>query len=298
MYTRWDVNTKTINCKVDGNEIQGLTEYTPKIDQVGYLRLEDVALTTLPGDGDYLEKLRIISNYICKKNIPFHITWIPRYIGSNNCVDVNPIHRNDFTIAELAYTLDFCIEHKASIGLHGYTHQRGNDTSGEGFEFGNKYPSVDELRSRLEKAKAIGEYLDIPIDFFEAPHYAITPEQLKVAESYFRIMYEPFEAFGLSKVNLKSPQLSPYNKTSYYVSTPLDYIDFNNPNASIAKIQNADIKNMGSLFIHPRLDFKYINLTEYNGIPNYEYANDSVIKKTVDALQTKGFKMSYVRDIK
>ncbi|PRR82915.1 DUF2334 domain-containing protein [Clostridium vincentii] len=298
IYSHWDIDTKTILCKTDGDNIENVTPYVAKIDQVGYLRLEDVALTTLPGDSACMEKLRVIANYLSKSNVPFHIAWISRYIGLNGTLDVDPLLRNDFTIAELVYTLDYFNQHNGSIGLHGYTHQSGNQNSGDGTEFGSSQPSTTRFRERVEKAIETAKYLDIPIDFFETPHYAITPEQNKIAEEYFKILYSPFEDKGQSGIDLTKPQLSPYNQSTYYISTPLDYIPFNNVESSISKLKNANTKNMGSLFFHPRLDFDNISLSVNNDIPEYSYSDNANLKKVISALEYSGFKMSKVNEIK
>ncbi|MBD7909768.1 DUF2334 domain-containing protein [Clostridium cibarium] len=298
MYTRWDIQSKTIFCKTDGYTEDNIIPYKSKIDQVGFLRLEDIDLTTLPYDKDFLDKIRIIGNYLYKKNIPYHIAWIPRFVSPPNHIDIDPMTRNDFQNAEMIFTLDYFTMHNGLIGLHGYTHQAGNEESALGVEFGHKQPSTDNFREKIKKAIDTAKHLDIPIDFFETPHYQITPEQNKIAEEYFKILYYPFEDKGRNGIDLTKPQLSPYNKSSYYISTPLDYIHDNKIENSINVIKNADIKKMGSLFFHPRLDFSYITLSNDNGIPSYTYKDDSVLKRVITALENKGFKMSKVTDIK
>lgn len=297
LYTRWDKNNKTIICKTNDSTFSNIEKYTPKIDKVGYLRIEDVALSTQSYDKDFLEKLRIIGKLLDAKNIPYHIAWIPRYVCSSNNIDVDPMSLNDFSTAEIVYTLDFLINNSGIIGLHGYTHQNGNEESAIGTEFGYKVPSTENFRQKIEKAISTAEYLDIPIDFFEAPHYEITPEQNKIAEEYFKILYYPFKDNGIQNVDLTKPQLSPYNNSSYYISTALDYIPENNINGAINNLYNADTNNMGSIFFHPRLDFSFIELGEENNIPTYEYKDNSPLKRVIDALQEKGFNMSKVTNI-
>lgn len=97
--------------------MENIKPYASKIDQVGYLRLEDVALTTLPEDSACMENLRVITNYLSKNNVPFHVAWIPRYIGLKGTLDVDPLLRNDFTIAELVYTLDYFNQHNDSMDI-------------------------------------------------------------------------------------------------------------------------------------------------------------------------------------
>lgn len=297
MYTRWNKNMKTIFCKTNDTTFENIDKYTPKIDQIGLIRLEDIALSTQEYDKEFLEKLRIIGNYLNSKNIPYHIAWIPRYVCPSMNIDVDPMKLNDFSTAELVYTLDYLKNNLGVIGLHGYTHQKGNEESAVGTEFGANIPSTENFRSKIEQAIATAEYLDIPIDFFEAPHYQITPEQNKIAEEYFNILYYPLKDYGLKNVDLTKPQLSPYNNSSYYISTALDYIPENNIDGAIKNLYNANTKNMGSIFFHPRLDFSFIELQEDNNIPTYNYKDNSPLKRVIDALQEKGFTISKVTEI-
>ena len=297
-YARWDIDNKIISCNTHGEEIKDVTPYKSSIDQVGYLRLEDVALSTRSEDKEFMEKLRIMGDYLSKKDVPYHIAWIPHFVGGNNSIDVDPMTRNDFNLAELVYTLDYLTQHNGSIGLHGYTHQAGNEESGAGVESGSKYPSKEIFRENIKKSIATAEYISIPIDFYEVPHYSITAEQNKIAEEYFKILYYPFENKTIAPTDFTKPQLSPYNKSTYYVSTPLNYVPSTNIDATIESFKSANTKNMGSLFYHPGLDFGAIQLLDEKGVPSYTYDTNSNLNKILNVLESKGFKMSKVSDIK
>ena len=298
LYTSWNKDTKTINCKINGYNIDDVTIYNPKIDQIGLIRFEDVGLNSQPYSKYYFEKLRIIANYMNIKKIPYHIAWIPRYVIPSLSVDNDPLVKNNFEIAEMVYSLDFFSNNNGIIGLHGYTHQLGNDESGIGFEFGRYEPSPTIFREKIKKATETALFLDIPINFFEVPHYEITPEQNKIAEEYFKILYYPFNDYGPKKADLTKPQLSPYNKSSYYISTPLNYIPEGKEDITLNKLKNININNMGSVFFHPNLEDKYISITEdSNGFPTFTYENNSTLKKLVSILEEKGFRMIKVTDI-
>ncbi len=131
------------------------------------------------------------------------------------------------------------------------------------------------------------------------PHYEITPSQNKIAEKYFKILYYPFNDYGRDKADLTKPQLSPYNKTSYYISTPLDYIPVGQEEAALAKLHKITSEaKMGSVFFHPLLESNYISLTEDNNTaPTFTYAKNSTLKRLIDILEEKGFKMISVADI-
>jgi len=298
LYTRWDKDNKIINCKTNGFTNSNIKPYKSKINQIGLIRLEDVGLCSQPYSKDYFEKLRIIANYMNEKKIPYHIAWIPRYMIPNNEVDNDPLTKNNFEIAEMIYSLDYFTTHNGIIGLHGYTHQCENSESGAGFEFGRYEPSPTIFRDKIKKAIETASYLDIPIGFFEVPHYEITPEQNKIAEEYFKILYYPFNDYGKNRADLTKPQLSPYNKYSYYISTPLDYIPLGTEDSALAKLKNANIENMGSVFFHPSLENSYISLTEdSSGVPTFTYDDNSTLKRLIVILEDKGFKMIKITDI-
>ena len=298
LYTRWDKDKNIINCKTNNSSNSNITPYKSKINQIGLIRFEDVGLCSQSYAKDYFEKLSILANYMNEKKIPYHIAWIPRYKIPNNGVDNDPLTKNNFQLAEMVYSLDYFTTHNGTIGLHGYTHQCGKSESGTGFEFGRYESSPSIFREKIKKAIETASYLDIPINFFEVPHYEITPEQNKIAEEYFKILYYPFNDYGIKKADLTKPQLSPYNKSSYYISTPLDYIPEGKEDRALAKLKNANVNNMGSVFFHPNLESSYISLTEdSSGAPTFTYKDNSTLKRLVAILEDKGFKMIKVTDI-
>ncbi|AGF59058.1 hypothetical protein B0P06_002607 [Clostridium saccharoperbutylacetonicum] len=299
LYTRWDKNNKIINCKINGFDNTKPAPYKSKINQIGLIRFEDVGLSSQSYSKDYFEKLRIMANYMYQKNIPYHIAWIPRYVIPNQGIDNDPLTKNNFEIAEMVYSLDYFTAHNGIIGLHGYTHQLGDVESGIGFEFGKYDPSVKNFEEKIQKAINTASYLDIPIGFFEAPHYEITPTQNKIAEKYFKILYYPFNDFGRNKADLTKPQLSPYNKTSYYISTPLDYIPIGKEELTLNKIDKNNNKAiMGSVFFHPLLENDCITLAEdKNSAPTFTYIENSNFKKLITILEKKGYRFIKVTDL-
>lgn len=313
LYTRWDKDNKIINCRITSNEILDNSNsinteikdnhikenknstISENKSQIALIRLEDICATGQNYSKYYFENLRIIGSYLYDKNIPYHIAWIPRYINPSLNIDNDPLSNNTFELAEMVYTLDYLKSHNGIIGLHGYTHQFDKFESGAGFEFGRCEPSTKVFREKIEKAIETAKYLDIPIDFFEAPHYEITPEQNKIAEEYFKILYYPFNDYGIDKADLTKPQISPYNGTSLYISTPLDYVAEGKEEECLDRIKNSRIDNMGSVFFHPALDNRFIILSEdENGSPVYSYGGDSFLKRLVGILEGKGYRFAQV----
>lgn len=297
LYTSWDRSNKIIYCKTNGYSTEDIPKYKSTINQIGLIRLEDVTTDcATEGFSKSLEALRIMGKYLACRNIPYHIAWIPRFVSPSQNVDINLIESNSFGNAEMVYTLDFLCNNNGVIGLHGYTHQTNNEVSGIGGEFGFYNTSASNFRERINKAIETANYLNIPIGFFETPHYAITEEQTKIAEEYFHILYYPYELSGPNNTDLSKPQLSPYNSSSYYISTPLNYIKSDSIDSSINNILKCNTKNLGSIFFHPYLEYDFINTYVENNIPMYTYDPNSTLKKVVKALETKGFKLSKVTD--
>lgn len=298
MYTYWDRDTNSIYCSTDDNSFKDDPKYVPKIETLGFLRLEDVTANLGSGDKDYFNKLRVIGKYLCNKGVPYHVAWIPRSMDPPNKSDLNPLTQNSFILAESIYSLDYFTYNLGIIGLHGYTHQSDDEVTGLGTEFGYKHPDLNRFRERIVQALNTAKELDVPVNFFEAPHYAITPDQNKIAEEYFKYIYHPFSDNGISGRDLTRAQLSPYNKTSYYFSAPLEYVAETAPLAMEPKIRNCPSTNMGSLFFHPRLDYKYISINNSDNKPTYTYDESSILHSVINALNERGYKMSNVTDVK
>lgn len=155
-----------------------------------------------------------------------------------------------------------------------------------------------ELDLNLEDMNLQLKYLDTPIYFFEAPHYEITPEQNKIAEKYFKILYYPFNDYGIDKADLSKPQVGPYNGSSLYISTPLDYIAEGMEEECLDRIGTASVENMGSVFFHPVLDNRFILLSEAkNGFPVYSYDGNSFLKRLVGILEWKEYRLVEVDEL-
>lgn len=298
MYTYWDRDTNSIYCSTDDTSFKDIPKYVPKIETLGFLRLEDVTANLGSGDKDYFNKLRVMAKYLSSTGVPYHIAWIPRSVDPPNKSDLDPLTQNSFILAESIYSLDYFTYNLGTIGLHGYTHQSDNEVTGLGTEFGYNQPDLGRFRERILASINTAKELDIPVNFFEAPHYAITPDQNKIAEEYFKYIYHPFSDNGIKGRDLTKPQLSPYNKSSYYFSAPLEYVAEDNPLAMMPRIKNGSHTHMGSLFFHPRLDYKFITINMVDNKPTYNYTEDSILHQVINTLNEKGYKMSSVTDIK
>lgn len=296
--TRWNSEEKTIKIYRDIDHVD-VNSYARVGGQKGILRLEDIAIggSGTEYDSNYLECTRYMGAYLGKKSVPYHVAWIPRYIDKQKNVDGDPSKENKFTFAEMIYTLDYLSFRSGVIGLHGYTHQREDEESGIGCEFGKDYPSVEELKERVEKAIKIAEYLDIKVEFFEAPHYVITLEQNKMLQKYFKYILNNYNCEEHLSNQIDIIKANDY-KEAYYIPTPLYYVDDTTGDNMVRVIKNMDSHVFAGLFYHPIVEHTLMDFKEgENGYPLIEYKAESTMKKVIDALEGRGIHMLSVNEI-
>lgn len=293
--TRWINEDKLIKLYTN-RDMNDIKAYTGKGKQKGILRFEDVKATGTGSeyDSQYLETIRVMGRYLGKKNVPYHIAWIPRYIDPKKNIDNDPSKVNSFTNAELVYTLDFASTHNGEIGLHGYTHQTGDERSGSGFEFGKYNPTVEDLNTRVDSAIKVANDLNIPISFFEAPHYTIYKEQNEALEKTFKYIFNDYDQHNPPSHPMKSPTGS----GSYYIPTPLYYVEGGKTNEMVNKILNMSDTTFGGMFYHPFLEMNLIDFTEdEDGYPETKYKKNSSLHQIIDAFEKRNITLIPIENV-
>lgn len=275
-------------------------------NKTALLRLEDITAgkTYRYHDAESKYKLRIVADYLYSKNIPFHIAWIPRYIDKEmgNNIDNNLVNKCNMNNADFMYTLDYFINKGGIIGLHGYTHQSAKEKSVDSFEFASPKDkssyTADFALKRINMAKETAEELNIPINFFEAPHYSVAPNQLKTLENNFDYIYEPY----ITSVANESKDIitkSCGKRVIKYIPTPLNYLDGKNdlPNM-FNKINNLKGEVMASFFFHPNIEFADIKIVkDEKGYSIYTYSKQSALHQIVDMLERKGYSFKAINKL-
>ncbi|WP_061310278.1 polysaccharide deacetylase family protein [Clostridium botulinum] len=260
-----------------------------------FVRLEDITSNQRYKTPEELEKLRVISDYLYSKNIPFHVAWVPRYLDPKNNIDDDA--SRDFNIhnANFVYTLDYFIDRGGIIGLHGYTHQSGAEVSIDGIEF-DETRNNDEsiIRERVQKAIQCAKVLDIPVGFFESAHYSATNEETKIIEQYFNYMYEP-PKFA-SRNNIAKRQSK--DRTVTYIPTPLDYVDgIKHADKVIENINNLEENALGSFFYHPSIESSFIKFkNNKDGSVEYTYEDNSPLKKIIKAFEKNNYEFKKITE--
>lgn len=281
---KWDQEKRKIYLFNEKKNLELDKKSTQKSGKAAMMRVEDFA----PG-GDYLksdviEKYKIIADYLYSKDFKFNVAWISRYRNPAKGIDNNLLE--DRSIANVQYInlMDHLIFRGGIIGLHGYTHQNGDEVSAVGSDLSMKVNNTEaETEELLKNAIKTAEKLNVPVDFFESAHYHSTMKQQRVIEKYFDVIYEPFKYYLLL-----NPLRSPMDKSTIYIPTPLGYVTDERGEEIANKIRKNQNRNViSSFYFHPIKEFKFISLGDIdeNGYVDYNYDENSIMHNISQALE-------------
>ncbi len=290
----WDEEKKTIGLFWDRTKLHGANQ--PSSGKNALLRFEDVTADQRYSTAESLEKLRVIFDYCHSRNIPMHLCWTPRFIDKKNNIDNAPAQTYNIHNANFVYTLDYFTDKNGLIGLHGYTHQFGDELSISGTELsGRNNTSEKSVRQILENAINDAKKLEIPISFFESPHYAATPTQKKIIEQYFDNIYEYQQSFREKNIT----KVTVGNRTVKYIPTPLNYLNGKeDTNNMINKIKALNAETLGSFFFHPSIEFDFITLKkDTDGYTFYEYSDYSPLHRIINTFIESGYSFKDINSI-
>ena len=294
--TYWDYSSNTVCLYKNRDNIT-----RKKIKNNGLpalIRLEDITAGGRYASGEALEKLRIVSDYLYKESVPFHVAWVPRYINPSLKIDNDPSEKYSMYNSDFIFTMDYFIDRDAVIGLHGYTHQYGNTESTDGIEFHRSkkddIPADKEYaQERINKAVETSKKLDIKCSFFEVPHYAILPNQLDIVEKNFDYIYEPYSIDGGITEYKDIIKKSNSGRNITYLPTPLNYIDGKDDCASMLKrIDGINEHTLASFFYHPYIEFDDIKTyRDKGGYPCYQYGSKSVLHQVINKFKNRKYRV-------
>lgn len=289
----WDYDKKQISIFKSKRNIK--IEKSKASGTAALIRLEDVAAGEVLLNNECLERMKALADYLYSEDVKFHIAWIPRYKDPKNGIDNNLLEIKNMKNAQFISMLDYMIFRGGVIGLHGYTHQHDDEISTVSSELSKNYNNdVASTTKIIEASIETANKLNIPFSFFESPHYAATRLQQSVIENYFSYVYEPY--IGLWN---KKPVVSPRNKTTIYVPTPLDYVKGANADELLDRIKNRPPETLASLFYHPSKEFTFINFyNDEDGYPNYTYSDQSPMHKIIKTFKDNGYVTISINQIK
>lgn len=228
-------------------------------------------------------KMKGMFDYLYKNNIRFNIAWVPHYKNPKDNYDNNLLTNKDLNNIFFINLLDYAINSNAEIGLHGYTHQANDSISTVGSELTSKINNTEkETRAVVENAISVANKLNIPVTFFESPHYHATKKQKDIIGEYFQILYEPYSVLYYTGIETT-------NKGNLYIPTPLGYVHDRDPEPLIKKLDNPTPNLLASMFYHPTIELEYIDVKVKDNYFNSDLTSESILKKIVTALNEKGY---------
>ncbi|MGL5615313.1 MAG: DUF2334 domain-containing protein [Sarcina sp.] len=282
---KWIHSEKKIYLFKEKKEIKKENREEKKSGKAAMMRIEDFAAGWEYLQEDYIDKYKIMADYLYSKDFKFNIAWISRYKNPAANIDNNLLENRNIENIHFMNLMDHLIFRGATIGLHGYTHQSGNEESAVGSDLSSKANNtVEETEEIIKAALKTAEILNIPIDFFESAHYHATMKQQRVIEKYFDIAYEPFKYYWSF-----NPLRSPMDKSTLYLPTTLSYVKDETGEEMASKIRKkAKGNTISSFYFHPlSKELKFIELKEMDeeGYVDYQYNENSVLHVIIKALE-------------
>lgn len=263
---------------------------TPTSGRAALLRLEDFSAGYGTLNSENQLKYKCIGKLLKSNNIKFHVAWVPRFKCPSQEIDNNLTENKTLENVGFINTLDYMINSGAEIGLHGYSHQTGNDTSLNGVELSLKENSgEDETRKVIINAIDTANFLNIPYAFFESPHYKASLKQKNIIEEYFQFIYEPRSFFIYNKIYK--------HKNNLYIPTPLGYVKNGDTSAIEKGLKKPAPNQLSSLFYHPATELEYIDLNIDNNNVLIEFHN-SPLYKIISSLKSNNYASIYITDLK
>lgn len=259
------------------------------------IRLEDVAAGGEMLSNDSLKKMKIIADYFYSEGMKFHVAWIPRYKEPTKNIDNDLLKTSSIENAQFINMLDYLIYKGALIGTHGYTHQHDDETSIISTELDKDHNNdIISTKKVVQASLETANKLNIPITFFESPHYSSTELQQSVIENYFDYIYEP--CIGVWN---KMPIVSRRNKTTIYVPAPIGYMHDNDVDDLINRINTREKGSLASFFYHPIKEFDYIKFNvAADGYVDYTYSSESPMHKVFKVLKDNNYSTITIDKIK
>ena len=259
-------------------------------DKVALIRFEDFGC----GDYNFIDKnqakVKCMADLLYSQGMKFHVSWIPRFKSPSDNIDNDLLTNDNITNVAFVNILDYLLNKGGEIGLHGYTHQHDDEKSGYGEEMSKDINNtIPETKAIIENGIDTASALNIPISYYESPHYRDTLLQQKVIEDYFQFIYEPFDS---SKNNIYS-----FDNNHLFVPTPLGYVHDSDPSSIIDGLNNHNPDVLHSFYYHPFVELKYIDFNTNNNKLNITYDENSPLQKIVKTLKSNNYTTVHIDEL-
>lgn len=286
----FDFNERTITL-VNSELSNAPTEKNLNEDsEVALFRFEDFTA----GEG-YMKpenqvKVKCMGDYIAQSGNKFHVGWIPRFVAPTDGIDNDLLKINTMANVGFVNLLDYLINRGAEVGLHGYTHQSGDDRSAVGSDFTSEINNSEEEASALiEKSINTASALNIPVHFFESTHYSDTPLQQEVIKKYFKYAYEPYDYKNNNNI-YKSGD-------NFFVPTPIGFVQNEDPTPIIDILNSDNPEILKSFFYHASIEMSYVNYSIDNDTLYAKFDDKSPLVRLMSAINDNGYTTVHVDEL-
>ena len=259
------------------------------------LRLEDVGPGGPYESGENLHKLYAVAEYLHQEGVPFHISVIPRLVVPKRGYDATMADDTPYS-RQFITTLKNMEKLGGVVGIHGYTHQSGNDPSAWGFEFYDllenpRVPNTYEFaRDRMDKAFSLFEKAGVTPAYWETPHYTASVKQHPAFEEQMGLLYENKHRGEVANT-YKVVDFTGRGYRGYVtVPAPLGNIDRDSDVEKMIKKLDHLGNDLASFFYHPFREFKFL-YKDHNakGEAYYVYDQNSPLHTLIRAFKEKGY---------
>jgi len=259
-------------------------------DKIALLRFEDFTCGYTNTVDKNQTKVKCMADLLYSQGMKFHVGWIPRFVSPPDNIDNDLLKVNNITNVGFVDLLDYILNKGGEIGLHGYTHQHGNEISGSGEEMSKDVNNtIPETRAIIENGIDTASALNIPISFYESPHYRGTELQRKVIEDYFQFLYVPFDS---TKKNVYSP-----DDYHLYVPAPLGRVHDLDTSDIINGLNSNDPDVLNSFYYHPSIEIDYINFNTKNNKLNVTFDEKSPLQQIVKTLKADDYTTVHIGEL-
>ncbi|PWK11489.1 DUF2334 domain-containing protein [Tumebacillus permanentifrigoris] len=278
------------------------------------IRLEDVGPGGEFGTEERLLKLCVVADLLAREGVPFQVAMIPRFVDPSTGYDKSIADRTDPFVRKFLRVIEYLWQRGGSIGMHGYTHQYGKAVSAAGYEFfysacesdcPPEEPDAAYLEreafehsyssSRMRAGLAAAEHAGVPVDWFEAPHYAAEGNARQVLEGWVGVFFEndPRHAETNRRVLFEDID-TPLYRGAVYVPTPLFYVDGSHPDQDVARmcreIETYSPQDLAGFFFHAFLEFPFIQLEPTaGGKMRVRYDQNSYLHRLIRCFKKQGW---------
>ena len=256
----------------------------PTGERHALMRIEDVAAFGDWQQPNELIKMREIADLLWMHNATFSIAWVPVFVRPLDNYRNDPRDYTRYNI-EFIFTMDYWLSRGGEIGLHGYTHQRGNQNSIAGSEFGAGVSDAETRRSFENQLAAAGHFGWTP-EYFTFPKHIGTQRQHDIAGEFFNIIWpHPYSraVHGAYRVQIGEREV-------IYFNTPQDHphsASNADVSAMVRRINNAG--EIANFFFHTHLEYDFMIIERDEiGRPFIVYDANSPLHRILDALRENG----------